>query len=322
MRVVALGVGHFHSPIYVGGNGVTKYGHDLVGMHEDDPEIAAYKANRMGLAVVTDPEKLLDETKPDFAIVMGPTRRMPELLKMVIERDIPFLVEKPVARSAAELRPVLELAKKKGLFGAVAFCFRWHPGVQLIGEWMKQGRLGRPGFVRMEYYAGPASRYPAMNSPWVLHRSETGGGCIMNVGIHALDVLQYLGLEPAYIHGVLAQPWNQADYEDLSSLWMRCGDAVASVECGYVAAGSGFALEMKAEHANVSLRKGVLTLTNRDKSIEEHRFADSDYREEMLSDLLARCERGEASPVPLEVADASLKLIDSLYQENGVQPTR
>lgn len=317
MRIVTLGSGHFHSPIYTGN--VEKLGHQLVGLHEDDPEIAVKKAARLNREVETDPVRLLDEAKPDFAIVMGSPRRMPELLKLVIDRDIPFLIEKPAASAASTIKPLVDLVAKKNLFGAVAFCFRWHPAVRLVHDWIKQDRLGRLGWLKLEYFAGPVSRYPAMHSPWMLHRSETGGGCILNVGIHALDTLHYWGLQPVFEHGVLAQPWSQADYEDFSALWLRCGQAVAAVECGYSqpSAGRGFSFELMTEQGIVRLNKSKLTFIAADKTVEEFPFppSDNDYRVEMLTDLFARCERKESSPAPLDTAWTSLQLIDSLYKE-------
>ncbi len=271
--------------------------------------------------MLTDPVKLLDETHPDFAIVMGPPRRMPELLKLVIDRNIPFLIEKPSAQTATDIEPLVALASGKNLFGSVAFCFRWHPAVQLVNDWVRHDRLGRLGWLKLEYFPGPLDRYPAMHSPWMLHRSETGGGCILNVGIHALDTLHYWGLQPVFEHGILAQPWFQADYEDFSALWLRCGQAVAAVECGYChpSAGRGFSFELMTENGIIRLHKSNLTFVHADKTVEEFPFpaSDNDYRTEMLVDLLGRCERGEPSPVPLDTALQSLKLIDALYAENA-----
>lgn len=317
MNFVTLGTGHWHSGIYI--SDMEKLGHKLVGVHEDDPKIAAVKAARMNRQIETDPVKVLDETQPDFAVVMASHRRMPELLKLVIDRNIPFLVEKPGAITAAEIQPLAELAARKNLFGAVAFCARWNPAVQLVGNWIKQGKLGRLGWLKLEYFVGPVSRYPAMHSPWMLHRSETGGGCMHNDGIHALDVLNYWGLQPVFEHGILAQPWGQADYDDFSALWLRCGNAVATVECGYSqpSAGRGFVFELMAEKGIVRLNKTTLTFIGADKTVEEFTFPSSgnDYRTEMMADLFARFERQEQSPTPLDTSLASLRLIDSLYTE-------
>lgn len=318
MKVAALGIGHFHSPIYVGGNGVEKCGHELVGLHEDNAEIASARGQRLGRIVETDPVKMLDEAHPDFAIVMGSPRRMPQLLEMVIDRNLPFLIEKPSARNSCEILPLIEKAKNKGLFTSVAFCLRWHPGLRLIREWLMNGRLGSPGWLRLEYFGGPVSRYPAMMSPWMFQRDETGGGCMLNLGIHALDALHFFQLQPAFADGILAKPWQQADYEDFSALHLRCDRAMASVECGYAMASPkrGFCVEVMAERGNAQLQRGVVTWMGADGTIEQQNFADGDYRFEMLEDLLGLCERGEPSPVPLETVLPSLRLIDSLYESH------
>lgn len=313
MKIAALGIGHFHSPCYIKQELLRNNGHEIAGLHEDDPEIAAAKSARLDLPVQTDPVRMLDQAKPDFAVVMGSVRRMPELLNLVIERDIPFLIEKPGARCADELLPLVHKAHARRLFGSVAFCFRWHPGLRLIADWMKQGRLGQPGLIRLEYFAGPVTRYPAMSSPWVQSREEAGGGCLMNCGTHAIDVLRFLNLSPQFAEGLPATPWAHADFEDIAHLSFRCGPAIATVDTGYVAAGSGLALDMKAEKANISMRKSLVTLTNPDKSVEEHPFPDGDYRDEMFLDLLSSAHQGLPSPIPIEAALETLRLIDSFY---------
>ncbi len=321
MKVAALGIGHFHSPIYVGGNGVEKCGHELVGLHEDDPEIATARGQRLGRTVETDPVKALDGTGAEFAIVMGPPRRMPELLRLVIDRNLPFLIEKPTARNTAEIIPLIEEAKSRGLFTSVAFCLRWHPGLRLIREWLENGRLGSAGWLRLEYFGGAVSRYPAMMSPWMYHRAQTGGGCVLNLGIHALDALQFFNMQPVFADGILAAPWQQADYEDFSAMRLRCGKAVASIECGYAMASPkrGFAVEVMAANGNAQLRKGVVTWTGADGKTEEQTFADGDYRFEMLQDLLDLCAQGKPSPIPLECVLPSLRLIDALYASTASQ---
>ena len=314
MKIALLGIGHFHSPIYVGG--VQELGHTVSGLHEDDPEIAAIKADKLGMPVSTSAEAMLDAEHPDFAVVMGSPRQMPELLRFVIERGIPFLVEKPAARTSEELRPLAELASQRGLWNAVAFSMRWHPAVRLCGEWLRNGRLGRPGWFKLEYFGGPVSRYPAMHSPWMNRREETGGGCLLNLGIHALDALRFWGLHPAVSGGFTARPWQQADYEDLSSVWLSCGAAAASVECGYagVSPGRGFCFEIMADRGHASMTKGHLVFTATDKTREEHSFADGDYRREMLTDLLALHQAGVPSPTPVTEAVAGLELIDAFYR--------
>ncbi|MBI4026999.1 MAG: Gfo/Idh/MocA family oxidoreductase [Verrucomicrobia bacterium] len=320
MKIALLGIGHFHSPIYVGA--VKKLGHAIVGLHEDDPKIAALKQEKIGLPVGTDPAAVLDREIPDFVICMGSHRRMPELLELVIGRGLPFLVEKPAGRSSTQVLPLAQQCVQKKLFNAVAFCFRWHPGLRFIRDTLASGQAGRVGRLHLHYFAGPIARYSQMHSPWMLDPNETGGGSLLNLGVHCLDMLHFLGFSPALEHGSGTWAIRQANIEDLSTLVLRCGNAYALVESGYCCASpkTGFTLSILAEKANIEFQHGKVRLNRTDGTIEQQEFGDSDYREEMTRDLLDASRNGNPSPVDLSTAIKALTLADQFY--SNLQPIR
>lgn len=97
----------------------------------------------------------------------------------------PVLLEKPCARSAAELSPVLAAAIGKKLVAVGGFTLRHYPGMDLAKVFTKQrevvglqivyGHPGRPGYEK-EWRCDP----------------DRGGGELLDQGVHLLDLAQWL----------------------------------------------------------------------------------------------------------------------------------
>ncbi|MEI6425484.1 MAG: Gfo/Idh/MocA family oxidoreductase, partial [Lentisphaerota bacterium] len=194
MKIAILGIGHWHSPIYAG---VTQQApHQLVGVHDDDPAMAEIKAGKLSTRGFSNPEQLLDETRPEFAVCLGNYRRMPELAGMLIDRDIPFLIEKPSAASAAPVRALAKRCQAKNLFHAPALIPYWYPAFRELKAILESGKLGRPARVEAQYFTGPVARYIKWGSPWMLDPEFTPGGALLNLGVLCLALLRMLGLQP------------------------------------------------------------------------------------------------------------------------------
>ena len=106
MRIAAIGVSHWHS-LY--DSAYLRHVHgmpemQIVGLHDDDPAIAAKRAVELGQPpVFTDYAAMLRETRPDFVIALGRHRAMPAVAHHLLDHGFSFLMEKPMGVSAIEV---------------------------------------------------------------------------------------------------------------------------------------------------------------------------------------------------------------------------
>lgn len=318
MKIAILGIGHWHSPIYAGTS--QQAPHQLVGVHDDDPEMAGIKAGKLSTRGFTNPEQLLDETLPEFAVCLGNYRRMPELAGMLIDRDIPFLIEKPSGASAAPVRALAKRCQAKNLFHAPALIPYWYPAFRELKAILESGKLGRPARVEAQYFAGPVARYIKMGSPWMLDPQLTPGGALLNLGVLCLSILRMLGLQPVYRTGIASHAVNNWEVEDFSSLFLDCRDgAYAVVETGYcpVEPQDGLYLHILAEKGRAEFRKGVLKIEYASGEVEGKIWPDSDFRNPMMRELLDLASAGKPSPLSLfEMADI-MDICDAFYLEQN-----
>jgi len=101
------------------------------------------------------------------------------------------LCEKPLANTAADAERMCRAAEAAGIVHAVNFNYRKVPAVQFIGRLIRAGRLGAVRQFRAAFLQdwGNDTRIPRS---WKFEASRSGGGALIGVGSHIIDLARYL----------------------------------------------------------------------------------------------------------------------------------
>ncbi len=140
LRVAAIGVGHLgrhHARLLGSLEGAT-----LVGVVDAKPDRAREIAAACGARAVDSPADLLGQV--DAVSIAVPTESHLEVALPFLERGIPVLVEKPLARDLAEADRMIAAAARAGTILAVGHTERHNPAVALAAT-----RLANPRFVEV-----------------------------------------------------------------------------------------------------------------------------------------------------------------------------
>lgn len=106
------------------------------------------------------------------------------------------LCEKPFATTLSEVDLMTSHAEATGMVLAEAFMYRHHPQTKIVGEWVKNGRLGHITQVRAVFNYKMA---PGQN---IRLASELGGGSLWDVGIYPVSFAQFImGSAPEVVFG-------------------------------------------------------------------------------------------------------------------------
>jgi predicted dehydrogenase len=97
-------------------------------------------------------------------------------------------VEKPAARSAKELGPVMAAAEKKGGKVRVGFNHRYHRALRKAKEIVDSGALGELMFIRARYGHGARIGY---DKEWRANPDISGGGELIDQGPHLIDLSRW-----------------------------------------------------------------------------------------------------------------------------------
>jgi predicted dehydrogenase len=203
--------------------------HSVVGLSDEDPERVRDLAELWGAAVETDWRRLLELPDVELAYVFGPHDQMAETCRALIERRIPFVVEKPLGTSLQELQEVRRAAEEALVPATVPLIQRGGP----TDRWL--AKAGRPVYQRLSFIAGPPERYDRNGNPWMLNLERAGGGCLANLGPHFADLfLQRTAHTTADIAARLSSTLHTRMVEDHATLVLTTPDGrEAIIEVGY-----------------------------------------------------------------------------------------
>jgi predicted dehydrogenase len=148
----------------------------------------------------------------DAVIVSTPPPLHVENCVASFERGKHVLCEKPLARTPAECRQILEASQKSGRHLATGFNYRFYPAIQAIHGIFTAGGIGELDHIRA-YTGHPGGK--EFSHPWVHDVSVVGGGAMMDNGIHILDLTLYFLGQPTEVKGFRTHRiWNFEGCED------------------------------------------------------------------------------------------------------------
>jgi predicted dehydrogenase len=122
------------------------------------------------------------------------------------------LCEKPLARTVEEAEAMLRAARENGVRLKCGFNHRHHPGVRQAREWVDGGAIGEIDFIRCRY--GICGR-PGYDKEWRADPAISGGGHLMEQGVHAFDLFRwFLGDFAEAVGFTSTRFWDMAPLED------------------------------------------------------------------------------------------------------------
>ncbi len=159
---------------------------------------------------------------------------MREVCLALVARRIPLVVEKPAGVSLQELVDVRAAADAAGVPIAVPLVQRGGP----TDRWL--ARAGRSVYESVQFVAGPPDRYLVNGSPWMVDVERAGGGCMVNLAPHFVDLfLRSAGAEEVAVTAALSSVLHRSSVEDYASMTLTTTDGrIATIEVGYAFPGS------------------------------------------------------------------------------------
>ncbi|WP_336159840.1 Gfo/Idh/MocA family protein [Amycolatopsis sp. VC5-11] len=231
-KTIILGASHWHVPLCA--DRIAER-HDVVGISDPVPSRVEH------LAVLWDAplyqsweDALAAHGDAELAYVLVPHDEMRDACLALVARRIPLVVEKPAGLSLRELVDVRTAADAAGVPIAVTLVQRGGP----TDRWL--AKAGRSVYETVQFIAGPPDRYLASGSPWMLDVERAGGGCMVNLAPHFVDLfLRSAEAEKAAVTAALSSALHRRGVEDYASMTLTTADGrIATIEVGYAFPGS------------------------------------------------------------------------------------
>jgi predicted dehydrogenase len=318
MRIVLIGVSHWHTPFYADPlSGMKDVA--IVGVSDPDVARAAALAGKAKCPVFADYRQMCEQLEPDFAFALGRHCDMAEEARFLIEKRIPFAIEKPCALNATEARDIARLAAAAKVFAAVPLVMRYCPLIATI----RDIAAGEPiHYLTFKFVGGMVDRYAQQRVQWVTERARSGGGALINLGIHHVDLCRVLldGAELTVTGSMMSNRAAGLTIEDHAVVLLRGGGASCMVETGYLYPAPNSVYDM---HYSIRTEKHYFTArdnstleivtTDRQRSTREMKLTNVFFYPEFVRDTLDRVRAGRAPIADLSDNAAAVAMIESAY---------
>jgi predicted dehydrogenase len=317
MRIALIGVSHWHTPFYLDPL-LAMPGMHVVGASDPDPARAAEVAERARCPAFTDEREMCGKLRPDFVFALGRHCDMADEARFLISERIPFAMEKPCAVTAADAHDIAARAAATGVFAAVPFVIRYSPLIDTIRE-VAAGETVQ--YAVFKFVGGMVDRYHDQRVPWMLQRATAGGGALLNLGVHFLDLLRVLIPGPLHVtSAAMSNHLAHLDIEDHAVVLLRSETATCMVETGYLypAPNSVFdlhySIRTEGHHFAVRDNQTLEILDNsRRRELRTMKLTNSPFYPHFVEDTLRRFANGEPPIADLADMAAAMDLIKAAY---------
>jgi predicted dehydrogenase len=217
------------------------------------PESAAKLAGSIGCAHSGNWEEAITREDVDAVVVSTSTRYLPVVTYRALESGKHVLCEKPFGRNSDEALPAVEEAARRKLCLKVGYNHRYHPAFAKAHALFQEGAIGEIQFLRCLY--GHGGR-PGYEREWRADPELSGGGQLLDQGVHALDLFRwFLGEFHEVKAYAVTSYWQISPLEDnLFALLRADGGRIASLHASWTNWRNVFSFEVFGE-------KGFLSVT-------------------------------------------------------------
>jgi len=139
-------------------------------------------------------EQMIESEKLDIISICTPNYLHAPITLRAIERNCHILCEKPIAITQYELNQIESKLNSKKLIFFTSFQKRYNPIFQLIKSVIDDKVLGKITLVRYYFsHYGPYKSWNAISEEkWFFDSEKAGGGVLIDLGVHCIDILRYL----------------------------------------------------------------------------------------------------------------------------------
>lgn len=295
-----------------------------------DHDRASSLAGEYGARVSGDWRETVASPDVDVVFVATTHDLLPVIAKGAAANGKHVLIEKPGARSAAELEPVRIAAARTGALVRIGFNHRYHRAFRKAREIFENGALGRMMFIRGRY--GHGGR-PGYDKEWRSDPRISGGGEGIDQGMHLVDLARWFLGDLVHIEGFAATYYWNMPVDDNSFYLLRTEDnRTAFLHASCTEWKNTFSFEIYGERAKLEIAGlggsyGVERLIYYrmlpemgppETTIFEYPMADDSWEREWsaFADDIAR---GRKPQPGIEDAQAALTVIEGVYRRSGME---
>jgi predicted dehydrogenase len=157
---------------------------DITMLWDDDPAALASAVQIAPGARAADSLDALLDAPLDGVMIATPSAIHAEQTARALDHHLAVFCQKPLARNRAEVEQLVTLARRRDRLLQVDLSYRFAKAFEALRQFVQEGGVGTPHALELTFHNayGP-------DKPWYYSRELSGGGCVMDLGIHLVDLL-------------------------------------------------------------------------------------------------------------------------------------
>jgi predicted dehydrogenase len=303
-------------------------GDRLVACADVSVDRAKALAQSSGAKAGADWRAIVDDPTVDVVVIATPHNRLAELTLAAVNAGKHVLVEKPAARFASELEPLLSARDRNRVQVHVGFSHRYHRSLRKAKELASSGALGELMFIRGRYGHGGRIGY---DKEWRADPAISGGGELIDQGSHLIDLSRWFLGDFAHVEGRAATYFWRMPVDDNGFMTLRTkNNQIAFLQVSCTEWKNLFSLEIYGRDGKLDLNGlggsyGVERITWYKMLQEmgppetyawEYPMADDSWAVE-TSTFLDDIRSDRTTSCGLEDAIAALRVVEIIYERSG-----
>ena len=208
---------------------------EVAALAENDPTRLQSAAEAYPDAIATQSVDAILDADLDGVVIATPNGLHAQQAIACLERGIAVFCQKPLATNLADVERVVAAARRADRLLGIDFCYRHVSGMHELRRRLQAGEIGDVLAVDLTFHNayGP-------DKSWCQDRRLAGGGCLMDLGVHLLDLALWLqGMPPTervrsrlFAQGVPVQAGDAV--EDLAfAEFIQANGAVVRLACSW-----------------------------------------------------------------------------------------
>ncbi|MBO0858359.1 MAG: Gfo/Idh/MocA family oxidoreductase [Chloracidobacterium sp.] len=290
---------------------------ELIAVSRARADLAETFANEFGAKRwYGDWRELIADDEIDAVYIATPVYLHAKQTIAAAEAGKNVLCEKPMAMNPDECKHMIAACEVEGVALGVAYYRRFYPAIRRVKEILASGEIGKPVIAQINAFErfNPA---PGENRYWLLEKSKSGGGPMMDFGCHRLEILLNLFGPIERTTAVIGRALFDRDVEDACVTVFEFGSgAQASLAVTHAAFESVDTLDIYCSAGSIhttSLNRGEIRIVTAAGERIESRPPHANLHQPLIEDFTRAVLDGRGPEVGGEVGLAVAMIEAEIY---------
>lgn len=266
----------------------------LVTITDKDHARARVLASSYGCEGTEDWRNTVRNRDVNLVIICTPNSTHAEIGIAAMNAGKHVLCEKPLATTLDDAEQMVETSRSQGVSLWCGLNLRYHPAISQALKWKSEGAVGELMFIRSLYGICGREGY---DKDWRMSQELSGGGQLMDQGMHVLDLCRLFGGSFTEVKGYVSTTfWNTSVEDNAFAIMKTRQNLVAMIHVSWTQWKNLFSFEVSGRNGlvsaqglggsygdeHVSLMKRPITGQPFEETLLEFRGADDSWKLELF----------------------------------------